>query len=94
MRHLQVVLLALVVGPSACDADTVELGGKCRDNAQCKAPADTCMSIAGEYRCTMACSKDRKCPNGYECPVTDPANRAAGSCILASEIGPNVVKVY
>lgn len=88
------LLLSLALGFVACDADTVELGGKCSDNAQCKDPSDTCMLVAGEHRCTMACSKERKCPNGYVCPVTDPANRAAGSCILASEIGPNVVKVY
>jgi hypothetical protein len=83
---------ALVV--VACDADTVELGGECRDNAQCKEPSDTCMQVAGKHRCTMACTKDRRCPEGYVCPVTDPANRSAGSCVLASEIGPNVVRAY
>ena len=84
--------LALVL--TGCDADTVELGGECKDSAQCKDPSDTCMLVAGKQRCTMACTKDRKCPNGYVCPVTDPANRTAGSCMLASELGPNVVKVY
>lgn len=86
--------LALALGLAGCNTDTVELGGPCSDSAQCKDPSDTCMMVAGKQRCTMACSKDRRCPNGYVCPVTDPANRAAGSCLLAAELGPNVVKVY
>jgi hypothetical protein len=86
--------LWLALGLVGCDADTVELGGPCSDSAQCKDPSDTCMLVAGKQRCTMACSKDRHCPSGYVCPVTDPANRAAGSCLLAAELGPNVVKAY
>jgi hypothetical protein len=92
--HARIAMLLLALGFAACDNDTVELGGTCTDSAQCKDPSDTCMQVAGKFRCTMACNKDHKCPNGYVCPVTDPANRSAGSCLLASEIGPNVVKVY
>ncbi len=88
------VLLWLALGLAGCNADTVELGGVCSDSDQCKDPSDTCMLVAGKQRCTMACSKEHRCPNGYVCPVTDPANRAAGSCLLASELGPNVVKAY
>lgn len=77
-----------------CDASTIDLGQPCTDNGQCKTPANTCMLVAGKQRCTMACSKDNKCPEGYVCPVTDPANRASGMCLPAGEIGPNVVKAY
>lgn len=87
-------LVSIALALAGCTADTVALGGECRDSAQCKDPSDTCMLVAGKHRCTMACSKDRRCPDGYVCPVTDPANRAAGSCLLASELGPNVVKAY
>jgi len=87
-------LLWLALGLVGCTTDTVELGGPCKDSAQCKDPSDTCMLVAGKQRCTMACAKDRPCPTGYVCPVTDPANRAAGSCLPAAEVGPNVLKVY
>jgi Sec-independent protein secretion pathway component TatC len=91
---LCIVAFVVAFGLASCDKDTVELGGQCTDNGQCKDPSDTCMLVAGKSRCTMACSKDKRCPNGYVCPVTDPANKQAGSCLLASEIGPNVVTVY
>ncbi|MBC8068182.1 MAG: hypothetical protein IAG13_07600 [Deltaproteobacteria bacterium] len=90
----RIVLLWLALGLAGCDTDTVELGAACHDSAQCKAPSDTCMLVAGKQRCTMACSKEQRCPSGYVCPVTDPANRAAGSCLPAAELGPNVVKAY
>ena len=86
-------LLWLTLVLASCSADTVELGGQCSDSAQCKDPSDTCMTVAGKTRCTMACAKERGCPSNYACVVTDPAKRTSGSCLLASEIGPNVVKV-
>ncbi|HWB73837.1 MAG TPA: hypothetical protein VG755_02755 [Nannocystaceae bacterium] len=93
MRNV-VVAFVFTLGLASCDKDTVELGGQCTDNGQCKDPSDTCMLVAGKSRCTMACSKDKRCPTGYVCPVTDPANKQAGSCLPASEIGKNVVTVY
>lgn len=89
-----IVAFGLAFGLASCDKDTVELGGECTDSGQCKDPSDTCMLVAGKRRCTMACSKDRRCPDGYVCPVTDATNKQAGSCLVASEIGPNVVKAY
>jgi hypothetical protein len=94
VMRTRTALLWLALGLVGCNIDTAPLGGPCRDSAECKDPSDTCMLVAGKQRCTMACSKDRRCPEGYVCPVTDPANRAAGSCLPASELGPNVVKVY
>jgi hypothetical protein len=93
VMRTRTALLWLALGLVACDTDTVELGGQCHDSGQCKDPSDTCMLVAGKQRCTMACTKEKRCPNGYVCPVTDPKNRAAGSCMLASELGPNVVTV-
>ena len=87
------VLLWLALAFAGCDVDTIELGGQCSDAAQCKDPSDTCMLVAGKSRCTMTCSQERRCPSEYACVVTDPANRTTGSCLLASEVGPNVVKV-
>lgn len=93
-RTIVAALLGLVLGVATCDRASVELGGACTDNAQCKAPADTCMTVAGKARCTMACAKDRRCPSGYVCPVTDPARRDVGSCLPADEIARDVVRVY
>jgi hypothetical protein len=91
IRSCAVVLLVAV----GCDRPaSVELGGDCTGSEQCKDPADTCMLVAGKRRCTMACSKERPCPKGYVCPVTDPSDRTAGSCLSAAEIGPDVVKAY
>lgn len=87
--------LGVVLATPACERPaTVELGGACTDNAQCKSPADTCMQVAGKQRCTMACAKDRPCPTGYACPVTDPARRDVGSCLVAGDVGPDVLRAY
>ncbi len=91
---ITIAAFGVALGIATCDRASVELGGACTDNAQCKAPADTCMTVAGKTRCTMACDKDRKCPTGYTCPITDPARRDVGSCLVASDVGPNVARAY
>lgn len=74
--------------------DSIELGQPCKSNAQCKDPADTCLTINDKARCSMACDKDNRCPEGYACPVTDPAHKDRGMCLPKANLGSNVVTVY
>lgn len=99
-RRFAVRALTLAVGFAAgiglaCERpDSIALGDACTGSAECKDPADTCLDIAGKKRCTMACSAENHCPDGYVCPVTNEANRKVGHCLAAAQIGPNVVRVY
>lgn len=86
------VLIALLPG---CERpDSIELGATCKGSAECKDPADTCLTIGTESRCTMACDKSNRCPDGYACPVTDATQKNRGMCLPKSSLGPNVVTVY
>ena len=92
-RLLLLALPALVLG--ACEKpDSIELGQPCTSNAQCKEPADTCLTIHGKARCSMACDKQNRCPEGYACPVTDPAHKDRGMCLPQGALGSQVVTVY
>lgn len=73
--------------------DTIELGQNCKGAAECKDPADTCLSIGSVNRCSMACSKDTPCPDGYACAVTDPATRKRGMCLPSDSISRSTVTV-
>jgi hypothetical protein len=80
---------------SGCERpDSIELGATCKGSAECKDPADTCLTIANESRCTMACDKTKRCPEGYACPVTDATQKDRGMCLPKASLGPNVVTVY
>jgi hypothetical protein len=89
-------LLALLAGvlPACEKPNSIELGGACKGSAECKAPADTCLTIATKSTCSMACTKDNRCPEGYACPVTDPTHKTQGMCLPKADIAPSVVTVY
>jgi hypothetical protein len=91
---IRIAVLALISLSGCEQADSIELGQECAGSAQCKDPADTCLEIQGKKRCSMACTKDHKCPEGYACPVTDPAKKDQGMCLPESEIGPHIVRAY
>jgi hypothetical protein len=85
-------LFGLVLG--GCEKpDSIELGQPCKGSAECKAPADTCLTIYGESRCSMACDEGNRCPEGYACPVTDPTDKSKGMCLPQAKVGPNIVTV-
>ena len=90
-RRLLLWIVPLLV--VACDKDTKALGEACENNAQCKDPADQCLKIGTDSRCSMACAKDDPCPDEYVCTVTDPKHMNKGMCLPESAIGPNVVTI-
>jgi hypothetical protein len=49
--------------------NSVELGGECGQRDECKAPADSCLSLNGRSVCSKFCSGD--CPNGLSCVTID-----------------------
>lgn len=87
------VSASLSLGLTACDKDTKALGEACTDNAQCKDPADQCLTIGTKSRCSLACAKEDPCPDEYVCAVTNPKQMDRGMCLPQSEIGPNVVTI-
>jgi len=93
------LLLALWGCPAA---DTIELGGTCKDSVECKDPADTCINVVGESLCTVACSAERACPDGYACARmdvrvegADGGDRAVaqGYCLSEARLGPHVATI-
>jgi len=95
-RVVQVGLAAgLLSGATACEQpDSIELGAVCKGSAECKDPADTCLTIGTQSKCSMACSKDKHCPEGYACPVTDPAKKTVGMCLPQADVSKSTVMVY
>ena len=97
------VLLPLLLGVLSCaKADSVELGGVCKQQVECKDPADTCMTLGSESLCTMACSAETACPDGYACAKMDVRVEGddgggkggeRGYCLAASRVGAHVVTI-
>lgn len=88
------LLAATSVAPTGCEQpDSVALGQACKGSAECKDPADTCLSIGAANRCSMACAKDSPCPDGYACAVTDAAHRKRGMCLPNDAISQSTVTV-
>lgn len=86
-------VLSFVIG--GCEQpDSIELGAQCKGSAECKDPADTCLTIGTQSKCSMACSKENPCPQGYACPVTDPANKTQGMCLPQSDVSRSTVMAY
>jgi hypothetical protein len=97
------VVLSLSLGAHACaKADSVELGGACKQQVECKDPADTCMTLGTDMLCTVACSAEAACPTGYACAKMDVrvegdggAGKAGaqGYCLAESRVGAHVVTI-
>ena len=93
-RRTPFVIALLLVTLGGCEKpESVELGGACKTSEQCKAPADTCMTIGDKSTCTMTCTKAEPCPDTFVCAVTDPSNRKRGSCLPDSSVSRDTVKV-
>lgn len=100
---LRVLVVLLSFGAGSCaKADSVELGGACKQQVECKAPADTCMTLGTEQLCTVACSAETACPSGYACAKMDVrvegdggAGKAGaqGYCLAESRVGSHVVTI-
>ena len=98
-RFIVVVGLALgCVMPGS-----VELGQKCTDQKQCKAPSDTCMVFGVKQLCSMQCTKENRCPDDYKCVRLDTktqqdgetkASGIAGYCLPAGDVPPRAATVY
>jgi hypothetical protein len=96
-------LLTLLLGPLACaKPDSVELGGACKQQVECKEPSDTCMTLGSELLCTMACSAKTACPDDYACARMDVrvegeggggAAGAQGYCLAKSRVGSHIVTI-
>jgi hypothetical protein len=100
-RVLSVV--SVVLSAHACaKAESVELGGACKQQVECKAPADTCMTLGAERLCTLACAAEAPCPSGYACAAMDVrvegdggAGKAGqhGYCLPQARVGSHVVTI-
>jgi hypothetical protein len=96
-------LLPLLLGVVACaKPDSVELGGACKQQVECKDPADTCMTLGSEMLCTVSCSAEAACPESYACARMDVkvegdggAGKAGaqGYCLAESRLGSHIVTI-
>ncbi|MCX4245712.1 hypothetical protein [Paraliomyxa miuraensis] len=95
--------LASILGALACaKPDSVALGGACKQQVECKDPADTCMTLGTESLCTLACSAEAACPDGYACARMDVRVEgedgggkagAQGYCLAESRVGSHVATI-
>lgn len=102
LARLLVVSL-LLPGALACGKpDSVELGGACNQQEECKPPSDTCMTLGTEMLCTVACSAKAACPDEYACARMDvkvegegggAAAGAQGYCLAKSRVGPHIATI-
>jgi len=87
--------LCALLSIGACEQpDSIELGQACKGSAECKDPADTCLTIGTKSTCSMACTKDERCPDGYACAVTDAAKKTQGMCLPQADVSKSTVTVY
>jgi len=99
---IRLLLPFLLATASCAQADSVELGGVCKQQVECKDPADTCMTLGSESLCTMVCSAETACPEGYACAKMDVrvegddgGGKAGerGYCLSESRVGKHVVTI-
>ncbi len=102
MRSLFVLTMALLLGcPSP---DSVEIGGACKDQVECKDPADKCVTAIGRQLCTTHCTAERVCPENFVCARMDVTvtesgpggvkwTGEAGYCLPADEVPPRAAKI-
>ncbi len=103
--RLCIALIAtpLLLGGLGCTKpDSVELGAACKQQEECKDPADTCMTLGSESLCSMACSAESACPDGYACARMDVQVTGAdggdkagpqGYCLAESRVGSHVATI-
>ncbi|HVY27828.1 MAG TPA: hypothetical protein VHB79_14835 [Polyangiaceae bacterium] len=58
-----------MIGRGIMKQNSVEVGGQCSNRDECKAPADSCLSVDGRSFCSMFCADS--CPNGTKCMAID-----------------------
>lgn len=97
------LLVIALLGASGCpEPDSVELGAACKQEVECKDPADTCMTLGADTLCTMACSAEMICPEGYQCAKmqvrvegADGADKAGagGYCLADARVGSHVATI-
>jgi hypothetical protein len=58
-----------MIGRGILKQNSVEVGGECSQRDECKAPADSCLSVDGRSFCSMFCTDS--CPNGTKCVAID-----------------------
>lgn len=94
-----VIALLLGLGVSCAKPDSVELGGICKEQVECKDPADTCLTVGNESRCSKSCTKEARCPDDFVCAKMDVAvqrsvetTRAgrSGYCLPKSAVPANI----
>ena len=98
-----VVFACVLLGAAGCpEADSVELGGACTQEVECKPPADTCMTLGADTLCTLACSAESPCPESFVCARmdvrvegADGGGKAAaqGYCLAQSRVGSHVATI-
>lgn len=89
-----ILFAGLGATPIGCEQpNSIELGQPCKGSAQCRTPADTCLTIGTASRCSMPCATDSPCPDGYACAVTQPATRTRGMCLPNSAVSSSTVTV-
>jgi hypothetical protein len=103
LGSIRVASLLVLLGALACaKPDSVELGGACKQQEECKPPSDTCMTLGRAQLCTMACSAKSPCPEGYACARMDVKvegeggagkAEAQGYCLAESRVGSHIVTI-
>lgn len=92
----------VLCGLACAKPDSVELGGACKQQVECKDPADTCMTLGTESLCSLACSAEQACPDGYACARMDVRVEGAdgggkagaqGYCLVKSRVGSHIATI-
>ena len=92
----------VLLGGGCAKPDSIELGGVCQEQVECKAPADTCLTVGTQSRCSMVCTKETPCPETFVCARMDVAVQEdgttrntgrAGYCLPESAVPRNVAKL-
>jgi hypothetical protein len=79
--------LALVLSTGCAKPDSIELGEICQNQVECKDPADTCLTVGSQSRCSMRCTKEARCPEHFVCARMDVAVQQSGETTSAGRAG-------
>jgi hypothetical protein len=102
--HVGAWSLACLLGAGfACaKPNSIELGGICQEQVECKAPADTCLTVGAQSRCSMPCTEETRCPDTFVCARMDIAiqqdgqttsTARSGYCLPESAVPSNIAKL-
>jgi hypothetical protein len=86
-RYGWIAVLVVGLGMSCAKPDSIEPGDICQEQVECKAPADTCLTVGDKSRCSMTCTKEQRCPEDFVCARMDVAVQQSGETTSQGRAG-------